>query len=107
MKDSIGFQCCVDLRRYIDDNDGDSKDRERLLGNLYSIADLAVPVPTGNESADNDSACKATLVERSLAIQKELEEQLSDCRFLAGAHSACVDELAKGANELCHKVEAE
>lgn len=104
VKDSIGFQCCVDLRRYIDDGDDDSKDRERLLGNLYSIADLEVPVPSGNESADNDSA---NLVKRSLAIQKELEEQLSDRRFLAGPHSASVDDLAKGADELCHKVEAE
>ena len=101
VKESIGCQCCVDLRRYIDDDD-DSKDKERLLGNLYSIADLAVPVPDGDKC---DS--KAFLLERSLAIQKELEEQLSDRRFLAGPHSACVDELAKGADELCHKVEAE
>ena len=102
VKESIGFQCCVDLRRYIDDNDDDSKDKERLLGNLYSIADLAVPVPGGDKCVS-----KVSLLERSLAIQKELEEQLSDRRFLAGPHSACVDELAKGADELCHKVEAE
>lgn len=102
--DSIGFQCCVDLRRYIKQDDDDPKARERALGNLYSIADLSVPVLSGNTSIED---CKATLVERSVAIQKELEEQLSDRRFLAGAHSACVDELAKGADELCHKVEAE
>ena len=101
--DSVGFQCCVDLRRYIDN---DERDSTQLLGNLYSIADLTVPV-LPDDYPENDYGSRETLVKRSHAIQKELEEQLTDRRFLAGAHAACVDELANGADNLCNKVEVE
>jgi hypothetical protein len=106
VKDAIGFQCCVDLRRYIEDDEDNECNAERTLGNLYSIADLKVPVPSNDASNNEDTEdLAASIVQRATAIQSELEEQLSDRRFLAGVHVAHVDDFASSADELCEKVE--